>query len=360
MSGIIAKSIIINSKDRTSGNTQNFVVDTFIANRENVSRVVLSHVIIPHTFKNININTNQIVLSDILNTDLTIDEISTSTERIRTTGVHSLSVNDSVVITGTSSTPSANGTFFVVEVNDTTHFQISATAGGIAIDFTDSGDNAGTVGQRIGDSRTFVMTPGNFNSAQLATQLGTELTADSLANGYSLTYTVVFSATADTFTFAAGLTEGFNLFWQFANTTMNRILGFTETSGAVLTDVNDESPLVSGIDEIRLHLGTYADGFSTDQNRQTDSVVPIPITSVFGERLVYIPRTTERYTWKMSNLHTSIRIRLSVDYNNGGTRVDLPSDSDWTIFLIDLEVDTNVPQSVIEPAKFIQGSTGFN
>ena len=290
---ILAKSTLINSKDRIAGSisAQNFIADLSVPGKEADSKVILAHALIPHTWKNINVNTYGIRVTEDVDAE-----------------------NDPQVY-------------------------------------------------------TFTMATGNYNASQLATQLASELTTASAASGQSITYSCSYDANQNAFTFStatAGKTFQFN--WTNSASTMYRILGFSNSAdssvvanvagtptGSVASISSDLSPLVNGISSVELHINHFNDGNNTeDVNRTSDIIVSIPITSTFGEVLVYKPNF-EQFQFDIPNLHDHVQFRLSCNYNNGTGRVDLPSDSDWSLFLVDLE---NAVDPSIKRRQFV-GKTGY-
>jgi len=273
---VIARPIPVFSKDRLAGSisAQNFNVDLSVPSRhERHSKLILNHIIIPHTFKNICEHTDQIVITEDVD-----------------------AANDPMTY-------------------------------------------------------TFSLTNLNLSANDLATQLASELTTKSAASGQSITYAVTFDRNSNKFTFSTATAgKTFQFLWTNSASTMARILGFSTSadsdvvadvagtpSGSVASISSDLAPLVQGVTTIELHVNKFSDGNNSEQaNRTSDIMLSIPITSVFSENLVFKPNL-EQYQFDVQNFHGVVNFRLSCNYNNGLGRVDLPSDSDWSMFFIDVE-----------------------
>ena len=355
----VSKSVIIGSKDRAPGSlsVSNFKVDLSAQGKEPNSKVVLSHISIPHTWKNINGFTDTIKMNECGLGDRTISSIGTGANPIVTvTSTHLMSTGFNVDISGSDSTPDIDGTGLVVTVLSGTTFSLDTPPNG-AVTIVGT---TGTVDQRCSPNYTFSLTNGNYNATELATQMIIDFEAASLANSFgTTTYEITYDANADTFTIYTGVVgRTLEIFW--AESLSRRILGFTEgaTASGPETYISDLSPLVSGIQTINLEINNFEDGINTENLNQLDTMIEIPITSTFGEQLIYSPTFTD-FMFAIRNFHSLVTIRLTVNYNNGTGRIDLPTDSDWSMFLVDIESDKQFIKGDVKGDQFITNKTGF-
>jgi len=283
---VVAKPFTVFSKDRLDGSisSQNFNVDLTAPGKEHNSRIKLNHIAFWHTWKNINTHTKQIRITEDVDA------------------------------------------------------------------------------QNDPQTYTFTCTEGNYNATELAAQLATDLTTQSAASGQSITYSCSYDNNADTFTFSTATAgKTFKFLWSNSLTTMARILGFDTSSdsdvvadvagtptGAVASIASDLSPLVNGITSVEFHINKFSDGYNTENaNQNSDIMASIPIESLFSESQVYRPNYDE-IVFNLPNLHNQVNFRLSCNFNNGVGRVDLPSNSDWSISFADLESSVHQDHKAIK------------
>lgn len=138
-----------------------------------------------------------------------------------------------------------------------------------------------TVTEQTGTKNVSVVLTGNYTNSQMITALATGLTADSVTNGNSLTYTVTYNSILAKFTISA--TGNFRVSDTGSTRLANEGLGFRAPSSSFATSQTSDSVirmtrqyLVIESDELSQTLATNARSiYNTNSSRPILGVVPI-------------------------------------------------------------------------------------
>jgi hypothetical protein len=324
---ILVKPTALRSRNRLAGSTsaQNCKLNLASPNKEAKSDIVISSIAIPHKWKNININTNQNRITESKAGGISLTGNTVANPTVVTCSVpHLICTGDSVTISGSNSTPVIDGTHTITVLSSTT-FSIPVN---VTI--------AGTVGDIDSVTYTSVTTPADYNITAMGAYLSTQVSANS---PFTFTYTFAYESHLDVFTVDTLATELFIIHGSDIASTMKTLIGFTADSASAITASSDVSPVASAITDIDMHIGTFSDGVTSDPAGLNDIFATIPIKSTFNELLVYEP--SQLYKLVIRNFHSIVSFRLTVNYGNGLGDVDLPSNGEWTMSLLDLEIPSS-------------------
>lgn len=178
------------------------------------------------------------------------------------------------------------------------------------------------------------ITPGNYTSSELETELKTQLDAASVTGGNSHTYTV--SISLNTFKMSITVNTGTVLLTASGSNSCHETLGFSTTTSTASTITGDEVIRLSGLNYVLLHsnlalIRKHASYYNNESTNH-DVLQRIPITVNTGE-VVYYNAIDQPYSDTHGSDILEIRIRLTDGNSNtiqlNGSPISLKLDV-WT------------------------------
>ena len=392
-------TVIIHSKDKlnSSDSDSNFEVDLGSDRVPGARKLTLLYLNIPHSWKNINNNTNTIVWDELVNGLGNNASYSAANPGIFSHPLHGLSSTDTVYFGESTGTTSIDGrrTITVIDANSYSVGVDTTAGGGTASVYPDitavSTANPGLFttgaihGLSIGDEITVTTTDGtptlssvtyivstvpstttftatgtiltvasttghiedmiathsttltnqNFNSDGLATQLSTSMLAD--LSWPSGGITVSYSSATSSFTITMGNEDQQILLdlTDLTGTKMKRILGFSDSFSTVAQSISsDQTALVNGINTLEFHLGSYQDGIHSEAKNKKNSIfLSLPISSTYGDIMSFLPYQKVYYSFP--SFYGKLALRVSCDFLNGSGRVDCPLKLPWSMSFVE-------------------------